>query len=326
MKRNKNMKKKTFFTLMWIPAHSQGRIRRMGISKFVFSLGITGAVAALVALFFLIHSYVQFTERISLLDELERVNRIQRVNIFSLAEKVKDFSKTMERLRELEDKLRTLAGVGESVSGTQVSLGKGGPGIYLSPGQEPLAGIQGEFIVGGRYSFSYALIGRTEENISYLEREAKRREEGLGEMEKILLQKRDLFASTPNIFPVKGRISSGFDNRINPFTKKREFHQAIDIGAPWGSEVKAAAQGKVIFAGWLDPYGLAIELEHGYGYSTVYGHLSRILVKKDNWVSKGEVVGMVGSTGRSTGPHLHFEAWFKGKPTNPLNLMVEPLG
>ncbi len=311
---------------MWIPPYSQGRIRRMRISKFIFSLGITGTAAVLVALFFLIHSYVQFTEKISLLDELERVNRIQRVNIISLAEKVKDFNKTMERLRELEDKLRTLAGVGESVSGTQVSLGKGGLGIYLPPGQEPLAGIQGEFIAEGQYPFSYALIGRTEENVSYLEREAKRREESLGEIEKILLQKRDLFASTPNIFPVKGRISSGFDERINPFTKKREFHQAIDIGAPWGSEVKAAAQGKVIFAGWLDPYGLAIELEHGYGYSTKYGHLSRILVKKDNWVSKGEVVGMVGSTGRSTGPHLHFETWFKGKLTNPLDLMVEPLG
>jgi murein DD-endopeptidase MepM/ murein hydrolase activator NlpD len=325
LKRNKNMKKRRFFTLMWIP-HSQGRIRRMRISKFVFSLGITGAAAALVAFFLLIHSYVQIKEKVSLLDELERVNRIQKVKIFSLAEKVKDFSKTMERLTELEDKLRTLAGVGGSAPGKQASLGKGGPGIYLPPGQESLVGIGGEFIFGRQYPFSYALIGRTEESVNYLEREAKRREEGLGEIEKILLQKKDLFASTPNIFPVQGWISSGFGRRINPFTKKREFHQAIDIVTPWGTEVKAAAQGKVIFAGWLNPYGLAIKVRDGYGYSTVYGHLSRILVKKGSWVSKGEVIGRVGSTGRSTGPHLHFEVWLKGKPINPLNLMVEPLG
>ena len=310
---------------MWIP-HSQGRVHRMRISKFIFSLSITGTAAALVALFLLIHSYVQLREKVNLLDELERVNRIQKVKIFSLAEKVKDFSKTMERLQELEDKLRTLAGVGEGVSSKQGSLGKGGPGIYLPPKDAPLVGLREEFIVGRQYPFSYALIGRTEENVNYLEREAKRREGGLGEIEKILVQKKDLFASTPNIFPVQGWISSGFGRRINPFTKKREFHQAIDIVTPWGTEVKAAAQGKVIFAGWLNPYGLVIKVRDGYGYSTVYGHLSRILVKKGSWVSKGEVIGRVGSTGRSTGPHLHFEVWFKEKPTNPLNLMVEPLG
>ncbi|MBA7636656.1 hypothetical protein ES703_44277 [subsurface metagenome] len=311
---------------MWIP-HSQGRVRRMRISKFIFSLGITGAAVALVALFFLVHSYLQLEEKVSLLDELERVNRIQKVKIFSLAEKVKDFSKTMERLKELEDKLRTLAGVGESTSGKEASLGKGGPQVYLPPVEGPAVGLPEQFIIGKEHPFSYALIGRTEENVNYLEREAKRREEGLGEIEKILLQKKDLFASTPNIFPVQGWISSGFGRRINPFTKKREFHQAIDIVAPWGTEIKAAAQGEVIFAGWLSSsYGLAIRVRDGYGYSTVYGHLSRILVKKGSWVSKGEVIGRVGSTGRSTGPHLHFEVWFKEKPTNPLNLMVEPLG
>ena len=310
---------------MWIP-HSQGRLRRMRISKFIFSLGITGAAVALVFLFFLIYSYVQLKDKVNLLDELGRVNRIQEVKIFSLAEKVKDFSETMERLKELEDKLRTLAGVGDT-SGKQANLGKGGPQVYLSPVEGPAVGLPEQFIVGKEHLFSYALIGRTEESVNYLEREARRREEGMGEIEKILLQKKDLFASTPNIFPVQGWISSGFGQRINPFTKNREIHQAIDIVAPWGTEIKAAAQGEVISAGWLNSsYGLAIRVRDGYGYSTVYGHLSSILVKKGSWLSKGEVIGRVGSTGRSTGPHLHFEVWFKEKPINPLNLMVEPLG
>ena len=320
------MKKNRFFTLMWIPAYSQRRIRRIRISKFIFSLSITGAAAALVALLFLIHGYVQLREKVSWLDELERINRIQKVKIFSLAQKVKDFTKTMERLKQLEDKLRTLAGVGESASGKEGSLGKGGPQIYLPPGEGLIAGVPGEFIAGKEYPFSYALIGRTEENVNYLEREAKSREEALGELEKILLRKKDLFASTPNIFPVQGWISSGFGRRRNPFTKKRELHQAIDIVAPWGTEVKAAAQGKVTFSGWLGPYGLSIKVRDGYGYSTVYGHLSRIMVKKGSWVSKGEVIGRLGSTGHSTGPHLHFEVWLNGKPTDPLDFMVEPLG
>lgn len=311
---------------MWIPPHCLRRVRRIRISRFMFSLSITGAVFALLAILFLIYSYVQLREKASWLDELERVNRIQKVKIFSLAGKVKDFTETMERLKELEDKIRTLAGVGESASGTGGSLGKGGPGIYLPPAEGLIAGYPGQFIISKEYPFAYALIGRTEEDVNYLEMEVRSREESLGQVEKILLQKKDLFASTPNIFPVQGWISSGFGQRRNPFTKKREFHQAIDIVAPWGTEIRAAAQGKVTCAEWSGPYGLTIKVRDGYGYSTLYGHLSRILVEKGAWVRKGDVIGRLGSTGRSTGPHLHFEVWFEGKTINPLDLMVEPLG
>lgn len=312
--------------MMWIPPHCRRRVRRIRISKFIFSLSITGAVAALVAVLLLAYSYVQLREKVNWLDELERINRIQKVKIFSLAEKVKDFTETMERLQELEDKIRTLAGVGETASGSGGSLGKGGPGVYLPPGEGLIAGPPGQFMIGSEYPSPYALIGRTEENVNYLKLEAKSREESLEEVEKILLQKKDLFGSTPNIFPVQGWISSGFGRRRNPFTKKRETHKAIDIVAPWGTEVRAAAQGKVTSSGWSGPYGLTIKVRDGYGYSTVYGHLSRILVKKGTWVAKGEVIGRLGSTGRSTGPHLHFEVWFKGKAIDPLDLMVEPLG
>ncbi|GAG41680.1 unnamed protein product, partial [marine sediment metagenome] len=149
----------------------------------MFSLSITGAVFALLAILFLIYSYVQLREKASWLDELERVNRIQKVKIFSLAGKVKGFTETMERLKELEDKIRTLAGVGESASGTGGSLGKGGPGIYLPPAEGLIAGYPGQFIISKEYPFSYALIGRTEENVNYLEMEVRRREESLGEVE-----------------------------------------------------------------------------------------------------------------------------------------------
>ncbi len=135
-----------------------------------------------------------------------------------------------------------------------------------------------------------------------------------------------MFASTPNIFPVQGWISSGYGSRVNPVTRKREIHQAVDIVAPWGTEVRASAQGKVLSAGWKSAYGLMIEMNDGHGYQTVYGHLSRIVVKEGQWVDKGEVIGRVGSTGHSTGPHLHFEVWSEGKTVDPLGLMVEPLG
>jgi len=310
-------KRKDFFTLMLIP-HSEGRIRRIRTSKFVFSAIIAALIVGLAALALFINDYREMKRKVARLYLLEEITQEQKEKILSLNEKVKDFNQTMERLRALEEKLRTLAGIGgESTGVKEGMLGKGGPERYLPPEIPP---PPEEFLSSNN------IIGKIEKNFVFLEAQAKEREEGFGQIEKVIRKKRDLFACTPNIFPVQGWITSGYQWRRNPFTGKREFHQAIDISTPWGTPVRAAAKGKVIYAGWKDAYGLMIRIENGYGYYTVYGHLSHILVKRGAWVEKGQIIGRVGSTGRSTGPHLHFEVWHNGKPVNPLNLMVEPLG
>ena len=308
--------KRKFFTLMWVP-HSQGKVRHLAISQFAFSLTLLGVGLAIVILFFFFIDYSQMKNKLVRLNELERINQIQARKIFSLAEKIKDFNQTMQRLQELEQRIRSLAGVGGSEINEQ-KLGRGGPSLY-----QPL---KEKIDIDANSPLSFRLIGKIEENVEVLKAEAEVRQAGFGEVEKVILKKRDLFASTPNIFPVQGWISSGYGWRRNPFSRRREFHQAIDLVAPWGTPVKAAAQGKVVHAGWRKAYGLTIEVEDGHGYSTVYGHLSRILVKKDARIEKGGIIGRVGSSGRSTGPHLHFEVWFRGKTIDPLNLMVEPLG
>lgn len=309
-------KRKEFFTLMLIP-HSEGRIRRIRTSKFAFSVIIGALIIAIAALAFFINDYRQMKQKVARLYLLEKITQEQREKILSLNEKVKDFNQTMERLRALEDKLRTLAGIGGgSTEGKEGVLGKGGPEHYSFP--EEIAPSQ-EYV-------SPNLIGKIEENFDFLEAQAKEREKGFGQIEEVIRKKEDLFACTPNIFPVQGWISSGYGYRNDPFTGERKFHPAIDIAASWGTSIRAAAKGKVIYAGWDDGYGLKIRIEDGYGYYTVYGHLSHILVKKGAWVEKGQIIGRVGSTGRSTGPHLHFEVWHNGKSINPLNLMVEPLG
>jgi len=305
-------KSKKLFTLMVIP-HSKGKVLRIGASRFTFSMAVAGLALVIVGLAFFVNDYRQMKEKLARLDMLERINQEQKEKILSLSEKVKDFNQTMERLRKLENKLRALAGIGEGVEVKVETLGKGGPQLYPSLEQvEELTPSQ--------------LLGRIEKNFAILEEEAEEREKGFGQVEKVLRQKKDLFASTPNIFPVQGWITSRYGWRKDPFTGKREFHPAIDICAPWGTPVRAAAQGKVVYAGWKDAYGLMIRIRDGYGYYTVYGHLSKILVKQGSWVRKGQIIGRVGSTGRSTGPHLHFEVWHNGKTVNPLNLMVEPLG
>lgn len=118
-------------------------------------------------------------------------------------------------------------------------------------------------------------------------------------------------------WPVTGVITSPFGWRKSPFRSSPEFHQGLDIGADMGTPVKAAASGTIISAGWYGGYGNYILIDHGGGMSTGYGHLSRIDVSNGQQVQRGQLIGAVGSTGMSTGPHLHFEVRISGKPVDP---------
>ncbi len=120
--------------------------------------------------------------------------------------------------------------------------------------------------------------------------------------------------------PLRGIFTSSFGIRKDPYTGEAGFHTGIDIGAPYGSVVKASKEGIVTFAGWNGNYGKCIIIKHQFGYETVYGHLSQIIVNNNAWVREGQVIARVGTTGRSTGPHLHFEVRKFGRPMNPLRM------
>ena len=125
-------------------------------------------------------------------------------------------------------------------------------------------------------------------------------------------------AMTPSLWPVSGELTDGFGGRSNPFGGGSfEFHTGQDIATLWGTPVMAAATGKVIFAGWQNGYGQIVILDHGGGLTTRYGHLSHIDVIEGRKIGRGELLGRVGSTGRSTGPHLHSEVRINDEPVNP---------
>lgn len=127
---------------------------------------------------------------------------------------------------------------------------------------------------------------------------------------------------TPLGFPIQGNITSSFGNRINPINGKgSEFHSGMDIKAEHGTLVKSTADGKVIFAGYKVGYGNLVIIRHGENFKTLYGHLSKILVKEGENVKAETFIGKVGSTGRSTGPHLHYEIHSNGKKINPKNFI-----
>jgi murein DD-endopeptidase MepM/ murein hydrolase activator NlpD len=123
-------------------------------------------------------------------------------------------------------------------------------------------------------------------------------------------------------YPVYGKITSHLGWRKNPFGRGYEFHSGIDITAPQGSKVLATADGVVVLAGWYGDYGKTVIIRHPSGYLTLYGHLSQIDVKEGQKVKAGDVVGRVGSTGRSTGPHLHYEVIRDNKPIDPSKFLA----
>lgn len=122
----------------------------------------------------------------------------------------------------------------------------------------------------------------------------------------------------PFIRPVDGPIVSGFGYRVHPIFRRVKFHYGIDISAPSGTPIHAAADGVVVFAGWRRAYGNTVIVDHGNGLATLYAHCSRVLVSEGEVVKQGQVIALVGSTGLSTGPHLHFEVRRYGEPINPL--------
>ena len=136
------------------------------------------------------------------------------------------------------------------------------------------------------------------------------------------VERRDaLAAATPSIWPVTGWLSSAFGTRTDPFTGARDFHSGLDIAADAGEPVRATADGVVTLAAPQGNSGNLVVLDHGYGIGTRYGHLSRFAVAAGQRVRKGDTIGYVGSTGRSTSPHLHYELFLNGRPTNPLRLL-----
>ncbi|MEJ2182327.1 MAG: M23 family metallopeptidase [Nitrospirota bacterium] len=150
-----------------------------------------------------------------------------------------------------------------------------------------------------------------------LKKQIEKTMDSVAEIRDYLSEQRDLYMATPMGWPVKGWISSGYGYRIHPITGRRDFHTGMDISARPGDPVDATADGIVIFAGRSGANGNLVAIGHGFGYTTYYAHNKKIAVKVGDVVKRGDVIAYVGSTGRATGPHVHYEIWKDGKNVNP---------
>lgn len=156
-----------------------------------------------------------------------------------------------------------------------------------------------------------------EDTLLWLRGEILLRRKAFEEIIDLAAKKDRILEVVPSRWPTWGRVSSNYGWRRDPFTGRRAWHTGVDIAAPTGRSVVAAAEGRVVFTGWNGNYGKCIIIRHDFGFETVYGHLSRILVNVGDRVKKAQKIGEIGSTGRSTGPHLHYEVRRYGKVVNP---------
>jgi murein DD-endopeptidase MepM/ murein hydrolase activator NlpD len=156
-----------------------------------------------------------------------------------------------------------------------------------------------------------------------LEQVAGVRAESLEALIEQLESKRDRLESSPSIWPAKGWLTSRFGMRVSPFTNRPQFHAGLDIAGAPGTEVVAPAKGRVAFAGRRGPLGNSVIIDHGYGVRTIYGHNQELKVKRGEPVERGQVIAKLGSTGRSTGPHLHYVVEVDGKARNPLDFIFD---
>lgn len=156
-----------------------------------------------------------------------------------------------------------------------------------------------------------------------LARNAKKVENTLKYVNNVIDLQKVRLASTPSIWPTKGYLTDGFGWRTHPFTGKRNFHYGQDIATQLGNDIVATADGFVLVVEHQNTLGNLIVIDHGFGFTTRYGHLASFNVKEGDRVKRGQVIGYVGNTGRSTAPHLHYEVRAFGKTQNPLNYIID---
>jgi murein DD-endopeptidase MepM/ murein hydrolase activator NlpD len=173
--------------------------------------------------------------------------------------------------------------------------------------------------IGGKGSPSEpapAALGPAAE-LDALAEQVKEQGENLRALDRLVGRARRALAMLPSRWPVRGAVNSEYGQRLSPWTQATEFHGGIDIAADPGTSVRAPAPGTVVFAGRHGDYGLAVVVDHGQEIRSLYGHLSRIHVKTGQTIERGTELGLSGNTGRSSGPHLHYEVMVRGRPVNP---------
>jgi murein DD-endopeptidase MepM/ murein hydrolase activator NlpD len=297
-----SQKKQEYFTIIILPGPNS-RVRKYSFSKTLLrNAGLAVLSVGFVSML-MFGEYFHMKGLVWELDRLRTETATQGEQIRSFAGSLVDMKGQMAHIKELSDKLKGVAGLGAK---NQQKLGIGGAPEVSSTSLD-------EF---GRKSHQ-EILNQMNDELQNLKVDAAEQETSITKLTQYFEHKNSILACTPTIWPVRGLITSDFGYRQSPIYGTRQFHSGLDIANAIGTPIAAAANGTVMEAGYTPGYGLCVKIQHGYGIVSLYGHMSRIKVHAGQRVKKGEILGALGNTGSSTGPHLHYEVWVNGVPSNP---------
>ncbi|MBN1164539.1 MAG: M23 family metallopeptidase [Candidatus Krumholzibacteriota bacterium] len=295
-----------YFTFLYVRRGNAG-VKSIRIHR-ILTLGVlTVIISLLVVSISMVAHYWKIEVDSRALTELERENENLTDRIKAFQVEIDDLRQKMSVNFELQNRARLMANL-DPISEDVWQVGVGGP--------EPV-------LMERELSATDLLFSDFEGDLDRIVRQSALQKKSYAEIIDILERENDIRNSTPSIRPLKGGfISSRFGRRMDPFTGRIARHNGVDYFARIGTPVMSTADGMVTLAKKNGNMGMTIEINHGNGFKTKYGHLLKILVKRGQRIKRGEIIGLVGNSGRSTGPHLHYEVVFRKTPRNPLNYII----
>lgn len=273
-------------TIIFVP-HAKARFRKLTVSTRTLAFVAAGSAAVFIAALAFGWAFFSSARRDRQYQQVLNDNARLKSSSATLAGRLQGLAHQLSDFENRTRRLAIMAGLSES--------GRTGAGGPLTTDPAGAALLERTASLGSR----------------------------LSDVESQFARRETLGSSTPSVAPVRGLLNSGFGSRRDPITGEGAFHPGLDISTRRHEPVLATAAGIVVKSGWAGDYGNAVEIDHGTGYQTVYGHLDAILVKEGQKVRRGERVGLVGSTGRSTGPHLHYEVRQGDRILNPLEYILD---
>ena len=288
-----------FFTVIVVP-HAKARFRKIQVPLKLARWAMGGAATAAVILSGGLVHYTKIAAEVYELRRLRAENEVLTLKTREYEENAGKLQAKVEHLHSIVSKLGIMAGLDHSLPDAKV----GGEG-----------GVTGFETVAPSHAARPSLAAMDVSVSALTDKSSK--------LEAFYRDQTLLLSSTPSIWPVRGYLSATFGNRLDPFTGRPDFHPGIDISTPIGTKVVAPADGIVLSTGVQGGYGNAIIIDHGYGVVSRYGHLEGFNVQPGQKVRRGDVIAFVGNTGRSTGPHLHYEVWVRDQAQNPIHFILD---
>jgi len=291
-------------------------VRQLTVSRKLFWSALLMVTIALSLAATGLYDYLQlrraFSNSLALTSQNSAQSRTitdQRSQLQRFAKEIDTFKSRLVTLNTFEKKIRIIANIENSEENS---------GLFGMGGSAP-DDLNPKILLTEKHN---SLIREMHHQADQLNSASVNQAAGFESLLKYLETQVDLLASTPSIRPVGGWITSRFAHRISPFTGRREFHKALDIANRLKTPIIAPADGKVSFAGQRRLMGNVIEINHGHGFLTRYAHLDTFKKEKGTRVKRGETIALMGNTGRSTGPHLHYQVYLNGLPVNPEKYII----